>query len=103
MSEDWISAADAERVAAEKLEAGPLGYFAGGAGDEMTLRENVEAWKRWRLRPRVLTDVSQVSTAAELLGAPASMPILVAPVAYQRLADPEGEIGMARAAAEAET
>ncbi len=103
MTESWINVADAERIAAEKLDAGPLGYFAGGAGDEVTLRDNVEAWQRWRLRPRVLTDVSEVSTAVELLGGPLSMPILVAPVAYQRLADPDGEVGMARAAAAAET
>jgi isopentenyl diphosphate isomerase/L-lactate dehydrogenase-like FMN-dependent dehydrogenase len=103
VTEGWINVADAERIAAEKLDAGTLGYFAGGAGDEVTLRDNCEAWKRWRLRPRVLTDVSEVSTATELLGAPLSMPILVAPVAYQRLADPDGEVGMARAAAAAET
>jgi len=103
MTEGWINVADAEQVAAEKLDAGVLGYFAGGAGDELTLRDNVEAWQRWRLRPRVLTDVSAVGTAAELLGAPVSMPVLVAPVAYQRLADPAAETGMARAAAAAET
>jgi isopentenyl diphosphate isomerase/L-lactate dehydrogenase-like FMN-dependent dehydrogenase len=104
MSEGWINVADAERLAAEKLDPGPLGYFAGGAGDEVTLRDNLVAWRRWRLRPRVLsTDVSAVTTATELLGAPLSMPILVAPVAYQRLADPEGEVGMASAAAAAGT
>jgi isopentenyl diphosphate isomerase/L-lactate dehydrogenase-like FMN-dependent dehydrogenase len=101
MSEAWINVADPERIAAEKLEPGVLGYFAGGAGDEVTLRENPLAWKRWRLRPRVLVDVSMVSTEIELLGDPLSMPILVAPVAYQRLVDPEGEVGMARAAAAA--
>jgi isopentenyl diphosphate isomerase/L-lactate dehydrogenase-like FMN-dependent dehydrogenase len=98
-----INVADFERAAAEKLDAGVLGYFAGGAGDELTLRDNVEAWRRWRLRPRVLVDVSEVSAAVELLGMPLSMPLLVAPVAYQRLVDPEGELGMARAAAEAGT
>lgn len=103
VSEDLINVADFERVAAEKLDAGVLGYFAGGAGDELTLRENVEAWRRWRLRPRVLVDVGEVSTKVELLGGPLSMPVLVAPVAYQRLVDPEGEVGMARAAAEAGT
>ncbi len=103
MIEDLINVADFERVASENLEAGVLGYFAGGAGDELTLRENVEAWRRWRLRPRVLVDVSEVTTEAELLGARMSMPVLVAPVAYQRLVDPEGEVGMARAAAEAGT
>jgi 4-hydroxymandelate oxidase len=101
--EDLVNVADFERVAAEKLDAGTLGYFAGGAGDELTLRDNVEAWSRWRLRPRVLAGLEQVTTATEVLGAPVSMPVLVAPVAYQRLVDPEGEVGMARAAAEAGT
>jgi isopentenyl diphosphate isomerase/L-lactate dehydrogenase-like FMN-dependent dehydrogenase len=98
-----INVADYERIAAQKLDAGVLGYFAGGAGDELTLRDNVAAWSRWRLRPRVLVDVSEVTTEAEVLGGPASMPLLVAPVAYQRLVDGEGEIGTARAAAEAGT
>ncbi|MGC1166850.1 MAG: alpha-hydroxy acid oxidase [Solirubrobacterales bacterium] len=103
MTDGPINVADFERVAAGKLDAGTLGYFAGGAGDELTLRDNVAAWSRWRLRPRVLVDVGEVTTAAELLGGPVSMPVLVAPVAYQRMVDPEGEIGMARAAAEAGT
>jgi len=98
-----INVADFERAAAEKLDPGVLGYFAGGAGDEVTLRDNVEAWTRWRLRPRVLAGVEEVSTAAEVLGGPVSMPVLVAPVAYQRLVDPEGELAMARAAAAAGT
>jgi isopentenyl diphosphate isomerase/L-lactate dehydrogenase-like FMN-dependent dehydrogenase len=103
VSEGPINVADFERVASEKLDAGVLGYFAGGAGNEETLRESVEAWRRWRLRPRVLTGAGEASAAIELLGGPLSMPVLVAPVAYQRLVDPEGEIGMARAAAEAGT
>ena len=98
-----INVADFERLAAEKLERGPLDYFAGGAGDELTLRENVSAWGHWRLRPRVLTDVHEGSTATGLLGRPASMPVLVAPVAYQRMAHPEGEAEMARGAAAAGT
>ncbi len=98
-----INVFDFERAAAEKLDPGVLGYFAGGAGDELTLRENVEAWRRWRLRPRALAGVGEVSTAAEVLGRPVTMPILVAPVAYQRLVDPEGELAMARAASAAGT
>ena len=101
MEDGPINVADFERLAAEKLERGPLDYFAGGAGDELTLRENVSAWGHWRLRPRVLTDVQTVSAATEVLGSPASMPVLVAPVAYQRMAHPEGEAEMARGAAEA--
>jgi isopentenyl diphosphate isomerase/L-lactate dehydrogenase-like FMN-dependent dehydrogenase len=98
-----INVADYERLASEKLEAGPLGYFAGGAWDEVTLRENVDVWRRWRLRPRMLVDVGAVSTATELLGTEISMPIVVAPVAFQRMAHEDGEQGMARAAAEAGT
>ena len=103
MSDGWINVGDAERIAADVLDRGVLGYFAGGAGDELTLRENVEAWQRWRLRPRVLVDVSEVSTRIELLGDSLSMPILVAPAAFQRLLHAEGEVGMATAAAEAGT
>jgi 4-hydroxymandelate oxidase len=103
MSEAWINLSDPERIAHEKLEAGVLGYFAGGAGDEITLADNLTAWKRWRLRPRVMVDVSAVSTEVELFGGPLSMPVLVAPVAYQRLVHPDGELAMARGAAAAGT
>ncbi|MGN6215778.1 MAG: alpha-hydroxy acid oxidase [Solirubrobacterales bacterium] len=103
MVEDWINIADAVREGEEKLERGPRDYFAGGAGDEVTLRENVEAWGHWRLRPRVLNDVREVGTSVEVLGKPVAAPILVAPVAYQRMAHPEAEVGMAAGAAEAGT
>ncbi len=82
---------------------GPRGYFSGGADDEVTLRDNVAAWRGWRLRPRHLTGIEAVSTAAEVLGGPVAAPILVAPVAYQRMLHPEGETAMARAAAAAGT
>ena len=98
-----VSVADYERMVEGVLDAGTLGYFAGGAGDERTLADNVDAFRRWHLRPRVLVDVSDVTTAATVLGAEVSMPILVAPVAFQRLAHADGEKGMARAAAAAGT
>jgi 4-hydroxymandelate oxidase len=98
-----VNIADLERLAAEKLEPGAHGYFAGGAGDERTLRRNAEAFEDWELRPRVLVDVSEVSTRATVLDAEVEMPILVAPVAFQLLAHADGEAGMARAAAAAGT
>ena len=98
-----VNVADYERHAAEKLDAGALSYFAGGAGDEHTLRRNVEAYRRWNLRPRVLCDVAATTTETTVLGTPVSMPLLVAPVAFQRVASPDGETGMARAAATAGT
>ena len=100
---DPLNIAELERLAAEKLDPGAHGYFAGGAGDERTLRRNTEAFEGWELRPRVLVDVSEISTRATVLGAQLEMPILVAPVAFQLLAHPDGEAGMARAAAAART
>ena len=97
-SPDPINIADLERLAAESIEPGALGYFAGGAGDERTLRRNAEAFAEWELLPRVLIDVSEVSTRTTVLGGEVGMPILVAPVAFQRLAHPDGEPAMARAA-----
>src|SRR5260370_25140249 len=90
---------DFERLAAARLDAGVLGYFAGGAGDERTLADNVAGFARWQLRPRVLVDVSAVDPRTTVLGTPVSMPLLVAPVAPQRLVDPDRQLAMARAAA----
>ena len=90
---------DYEKLAGERLDAGAHGYYAGGAGDELTLRDNVEAYRRWQLRPRLLVDVSGCTTATTVLGHDISMPLIVAPVAFQRVAHPDGEVGMARAAA----
>ena len=94
---------DYERLAAERLEPGAHGYYAGGAGDELTLRDNVEAFRRWQLRPRMLVDVAACTTATTVLGQEVSMPLLVAPVAFQRVAHPDGEVAMARAAKAAGT
>jgi 4-hydroxymandelate oxidase len=94
-----INVADYFERAAETVDPAVWCYFEGGAGDEVTLRANVAAYGRWRFRPRMLVDVSEVSTATTVLGTPVSMPLLVAPFAMQRLLDPEGELATARAAA----
>jgi isopentenyl diphosphate isomerase/L-lactate dehydrogenase-like FMN-dependent dehydrogenase len=98
-----LNIGDFERLAEDVLDPGTHAYFAGGAGDERTLRDNVAAFERWRLRPRMLVDVGEVSTATTVLGSEVSMPVLIAPTAFQRLAHPDGERGMARAAAAAGT
>jgi len=92
-----------ERLAEDRLDEASFGYFAGGAGDEHTVRANVEAFDGWRLRPRVLVDVADVTTATTVLGTELSMPIVAAPVAYQRMAHPDGELAVARGAAAAGT
>ena len=94
---------DYEAEAEKRLDPGAFGYYAGGAGHEVTLRDNVAAFGRWQLRPRVLVDVGVCTTATTVLGHELSMPLLIAPVAFQRVAHPDGEIGMARAAAAAGT
>ena len=89
--------------ARQVLPRGVYDYYAGGAEAEITLVESEPAWRRWRLRPRMLRDVSTVSTATTLLGTQVSMPIGVAPWALQGMAHPEGEPATARGAADAGT
>jgi isopentenyl diphosphate isomerase/L-lactate dehydrogenase-like FMN-dependent dehydrogenase len=98
-----LSVADYERLAEERLEPGPWAYLAGGSGDEWTLRENRAAFSRWTFRPRVLCDVSRISTATTVLGTAIELPVVVAPLAYQQLYHPEGECATARGAAAAGT
>jgi isopentenyl diphosphate isomerase/L-lactate dehydrogenase-like FMN-dependent dehydrogenase len=98
-----LNVADYFDRAAETVDPKLWCYFEGGAGDEVTMRANVGAFRRWQLRPRMLVDVGGVSAATTVLGTPVSMPLLVAPFAMQRLLDPEGELATARAAASAGT
>jgi len=88
-------------AAAAKVEPAVWCYFEGGAGDEVTLEENVAAFRRWQLRPRMLVDVGDVQLETTLLGTPVSLPLGVAPFALQRLLDPEAERATAHAAAAA--
>lgn len=83
--------ADYEPLAQARLSAAAWSYFAGGAGDEWTLRENLAAFARLPLRTRALCDLAGANTRVTLLGTDLAAPILLAPVAYQRLAHPEGE------------
>jgi isopentenyl diphosphate isomerase/L-lactate dehydrogenase-like FMN-dependent dehydrogenase len=101
--EPAVNVWDYERLAEQKLDANAHAYFAGGAGDEVTLRENLTAFERRKLRPRVLMDVRDVSTATTVLGTEVALPILIAPLALQRMAHPDGELATARAAAAAGT
>src|SRR6201993_864037 len=98
-----LSVADYERLAEERLEPGPWAYLAGGSADEWTLRENRAAFARWTFRPRVLCDVSEISTRTTVLGTQIELPVVVAPLAYQQLYHPEGECATARGAAAAGT
>ena len=94
-----INLHDYERVAAERLAPGPLAYFTGGAGDEVTLRDNRAAFARQAIVPRVMRDVSSVDMSVEVFGRRWPTPIFIAPTALQRMAHPDGELATARSAA----
>jgi len=98
-----LNVRDYERLAEDKVEPGAWGYLVGGAGDERTLADNVASFERWRLRPRMLVDVATATTRTAIFGGDVSLPVLVAPTAFQRLFDPEGDLAVARAAAAAGT
>ncbi|MBU0748311.1 MAG: alpha-hydroxy-acid oxidizing protein [Gammaproteobacteria bacterium] len=91
--------ADHEALARQHLDDNAWAYFSGGAGDEITLRANRSAWDALPLWPRVLQPLSGGHTRVDLLGRTLAHPILLAPVAFQRLAHPDGELAMAYAAA----
>lgn len=90
-----------EAAARERLDPSVYDYYAGGAGDEQTLAENDRAWRRWWLRPRTMVDVGTVDPAVTVVGRRLTAPVILAPMAAQRLLHPDGELGAARAAAAA--
>jgi 4-hydroxymandelate oxidase len=92
---------DFEPLARAVMEPSAFGYVAGGSWDEVSLHENIAAWRRRRFRPRVLVDVSGVDPSSTFLGEPTALPVAVAPMAFQSLAHSDGEIEAARGAAAA--
>jgi lactate 2-monooxygenase len=88
-----------ELLAREQLAPEAFGYIYGGAGSGDTVRENRAAFRRWRIVPQMLTDVSTVSFASDVLGTSLTVPIMLGPVGVLRLAHPDGELAVARAAA----
>ena len=94
-----INVFDYEARAAELLSTNALAYYAGGAMDERTLADNRAAFLRWRIIPRVMTDVSRIDASVEILGRRWPWPIWICPTAFHLLAHPQGEMATARAAA----
>jgi 4-hydroxymandelate oxidase len=98
-----LNLSEYESLARDRLDPMAYDYFRSGAADERTLHDNLAAFERVRLLPRVLVDVSGRSTATTCLGTELSMPVAVAPTAFHGLAHPEAEKATARAAAAAGT
>jgi lactate 2-monooxygenase len=97
---DWpVGPEDWEAAARERLDAGAYGYIAGGAGGESTMRANLDAFERWRLRPRMLTGNAARDQGVEVLGTRSAAPFFLAPIGVLSIAHEEAELGAARAAA----
>ena len=92
------SVADLRRIAKRRLPAGVFDYIDGAAEDERTLAANQRAFASTTFRPRVLRGVPKVDTDVEILGRPAAYPLVLAPTGFTRIADPQGELAVARAA-----
>jgi len=95
---DLASLVDYQRYAQRNLTEQAWAYIHGGSADEVTFNRNLAIYDRLQLNSRVLADVSKGNTELELLGHKLAHPIIVAPVAYQKLAHPDGELATAMAA-----
>ncbi|KAH7442234.1 hypothetical protein KP509_03G078000 [Ceratopteris richardii] len=103
MSSIVTNVSEYDALAKERLPKMIYDYYASGAEDQYTLKDNRRAFERIWFRPRILIDVTQVDLTTSILGFKISMPIMVAPTAMQRMAHPEGELATARAVASAKT
>lgn len=90
-----------EQLAKRYLSQMAFDYYSSGAWDEITLRDNRAVFERIKLRPRMLVDVSDRNLSTTILGRPLQLPLLIAPMAFQCLAHPDGEVATALAAASA--
>ncbi|MEM7250980.1 MAG: alpha-hydroxy acid oxidase [Pseudomonadota bacterium] len=96
-----VSLSDYEVLAREQMSREAWGYVRGGAGEEITLRGNVEAFERLRLNPRVLVDVSRIDVSTELFGQRLDLPVLLAPTAFHGIVNEAGEVATALGASRA--
>eukprot|EP00932_Pfiesteria_piscicida_P004197 SRR837773.14100.p1 GENE.SRR837773.14100~~SRR837773.14100.p1 ORF type:complete len:490 (+),score=237.38 SRR837773.14100:134-1471(+) len=92
---------DFESVAREVLEPQAWGYYSSGADDEITLRDNHMAFQRVTMRPRILINVREIDMSTTLLGVPAALPLYFSATALAKLAHPDGEVGIVKAAKKA--
>jgi L-lactate dehydrogenase (cytochrome) len=95
------SVEDFRRIARRRLPHGVFDYIDGGAEDERSLARNVSAFAAYEFQPRILRDVSNIDTSTSILGRPASLPLILAPTGFTRIAQSQGELAVARSAARA--
>jgi 4-hydroxymandelate oxidase len=99
MNPKLINVFEYESLAKQRLPQTVLDYYASGAWDEVTLQDNRRAFERYKLFPRMLVDVTQQDLSTKILGQQLDIPILIAPMAFQCLADAQGELATAISAA----
>lgn len=92
------SVEDLRRLAKRRLPAGVFDYIDGGAEDERTLASNTSDFSKLQFRPRVMRDVSRLDTSTTIFGTPASMPVILSPTGFSRIAHSQGELAVTRAA-----
>ena len=93
------SVADLRRIAKRRLPGGVFDYIDGAAEDERTLAANEAAFAEVTFRPRVLRGIAEIDVTSTILGEPLAYPLVLAPTGFTRIADPQGELAVARAAA----
>ncbi len=98
-----VEPGEMEAAAREHMSEASYAFFAYGCGAEQSLEENVSAWRKWHLRPRVLVSTRDLSTKTSVLGTEIELPVLLAPCGLNRLAHEDGELAVARAAKRAGT
>src|SRR3954451_22122872 len=97
---EWlVSFEDWEGAAEEKLDPAAFGYIAGGAGAESTMRANLDAFQRWRIRPRMLAGNAERDISVDVLGMRSPAPFFLAPVGVLSIAHEEAEVGVGKASA----
>ena len=87
---------DLRKLAKRRLPIGVFDYIDGGAEDEITLRENVEAYKKVSFKPRVLRNMANIDTSTSLFGRRLDFPLVLAPTGFTRIAHSEGELAVVR-------
>lgn len=95
---ELVCLSDYEAAAKQRIPHMSWEFYNGSAADEISMRWNLEAYQRIRLKPRVLVDVSKLDTRVTLFGHDHAFPVLLAPTAYHKLANPDGEMATARGA-----
>ncbi|KAJ0515084.1 putative (S)-2-hydroxy-acid oxidase [Helianthus annuus] len=90
MGDEPVNVKEYQELAKQALPKMYYDFFAGGSEDQHTLKQNVEAFQRITLRPRILVDVSKIDMSTTILGYKTSAPIMIAPTSLHKLAHPQG-------------